>query len=90
MRYGDEDSKEETEELEEYDDSEEEPEVLEIEIEGLKDTLETMESNLRYLYYKRNDMWARLGKLQYKREKLLGNLQEITKQLVVSWPTLCG
>jgi len=87
MRYGDEDSEdyeEELEELEDYEDEEEDPEVLEIEIEKLNDALETMESNLGYLYYKRNDMWDRLHKLQYKREKLLGNLQEIAKQLVVS------
>jgi len=43
-----------------------------------------MEGNLGYLYYKRNDMWNRLGELQYKREKLLGDLQEIAKQLVIS------
>jgi chromosome segregation ATPase len=84
MYYGDEDSEEETEELEDYEDEEEDPEVLEIEIEGLKDALETMESNLGYLYYKRNDMWNRLGELQYKREKLLGDLQGIAKQLVIS------
>jgi chromosome segregation ATPase len=84
MYYGDEDSEEETEELEDYEDEEEDPEVLEIEIEGLKDALETMESNLGYLYYKRDDMWNRLGELQYKREKLLGDLQGIAKQLVIS------
>jgi len=84
MYYGDEDSEQETEELEEYEDSEEDPEVLEIEIEELKDALETMESNLGYLYYKRNDMWDRLGKLQYKREKLLRDLNEIAEQLIVS------
>jgi len=84
MYYGDEDSEEETEDLEEYEDSEEDPEILEIEIEELKDALGTMEGNLGYLYYKRNDMWDRLGELQYKREKLLGDLQEIARQLVVS------
>ena len=84
MYYGDEDSEEELKELEEYEDSEEDPEVLEIEIEELKDALGTMEGNLGYLYYKRNDMWNRLGELQYKREKLLGDLQEIAKQLVIS------
>jgi len=87
MRYGDkdsEDSEEELEELEDYEEEEEDPEVLEIEIEELKDALGTMEGNLGYLYYKRNDMWNRLGELQYKREKLLGDLQEIAKQLVIS------
>jgi len=43
-----------------------------------------MESNLGYLYHKRNDMWGRLGELQYKREKLLEDLQEIAEQLVAS------
>jgi chromosome segregation ATPase len=84
MYYRDEVSEEETEELEEYEASEEDPEVLEIEIEQLKDALETMESNLGYLYYKRNDMWGRLGEMQYKREKLLEDLQEIAEQLVAS------
>jgi len=82
--YGDEDSEEETEELEEYEDSEEDPEVLEIEIQELNDALGTMESNLGYLYYKRNDIWDRLCELQYKREKLLANLQEIGEHLAVS------
>lgn len=84
MRYGDEGSEEEAEELEQYEDSEADPEVLEVEIDELKDALETMESDLGYLYYKRNNMWEQLGKLQYKREKLLGDLQEIAKHLVVS------
>ena len=81
--YGDEDSEEETEELEDYEDSED-PEVLEIEIKELDDVLGTMESNLGYLYYKRNDMWDQLCELQYKREKLLANLKEIGEHLVVS------
>jgi len=84
MCYGDEDSEEETEELKEYEDTEEDPEVLEIEIKELDDTLEAMESNLGYLYYQRRNMENRLYELQYKREKLLGDLQEIAKQLVVS------
>ena len=84
MYYGDEDSEEETEDLEEYEDSEEDPEILEIEIEELKDALGTMEGNLGYLYYKRNDMWDQLCELQYKREKLLANLKEIGEHLVVS------
>jgi chromosome segregation ATPase len=87
MRYGDKDSEdyeEELEELEDYEDEEEDPEVLEIEIQELKDALEAMESDLGYLYYKRNDMWGRLGELQHKREKLLEDLQGIAKQLVAS------
>ena len=87
MRYGDKGSEyyeEELEELEDYEDEEEDPEVLEIEIQELNDALEAMESDLGYLYYKRNDMWNRLCELQYKREKLLSGLKEIAEHLVVS------
>ena len=65
-------------------DSEEDPEVLEIEIQELNDALGTMEINLGYLYYKRNDIWDRLCELQYKREKLLMGLKEIAEHLAVS------
>jgi len=87
MRYGGEDSEdyekelEELEDYEDYEDEEEDPDVLEIEIQELNDALEAMESNLGYLYYKRNDILGRLDKLQYKREKLLGDLQEIASIL---------
>jgi len=87
MRYGGENSEDyekELEELEDYEDEGEDPDVLEIEIQELNDALVAMESDLGYLYYKRNDILGRLDKLQYKREKLLGDLQEIAKQLVVS------
>ena len=90
MRYGGENSEdyekelEELEDYEDYGDEGEDPDVLEIEIQELNDALVAMESDLGYLYYKRNDILGRLDKLQYKREKLLGDLQEIAKHLIVS------
>ena len=90
MRYGGENSEdyekelEELEDYEDYEDKEEDPDVLEIEIQELNDALVAMESDLGYLYYKRNDILGRLDKLQCKREKLLGDLQEIAKHLIVS------
>ncbi len=87
MRYGDKDSEdyeEDLEELEDYEDEEEDPEVLEMEIQELDDALETMESELGYLYYKRRNMENQLYELQYKREKLLENLKKIAKEITIS------
>lgn len=84
MYYGCKESGEDIEDLEEYDEaSDKDPEVLEIEIQELDDALGTMESDLGYLYYKRNNMINQLYELKYKRERLLEDLEKIAREITI-------